>query len=321
MGELGRGPGQKEMNPLEYLLYFLVFPGFLFSSFMGLLTLWVDRKVTARVQWRAGPPWYQNFADVLKLLLYKETLIPKGVSKAAFLGMPLLAATSATLVSTIILMINGDPQKSFIGDMIVVVYLLMVPAIALIIGGFVSANSLASLGASREMKLMLAYELPFILALIIKSGYCIRLGDIIMHQASGGIIIGSVSGSLSFIVMLLCVQAKLGLTPFDIPEAETEIISGPCIEYSGKALAIFKLSKAIATFIVPVFLITLFFGGIKFGINNLVKATGQYLLIIVLTVLIKNTNPRVRIDQAVRFFWRPVTAIAVLSVVLAYLGY
>ncbi len=312
------------MNPLEYLLYFLVFPGVLFSSFMGLLALWVDRKVTARVQWRMGPPWYQNFADILKLLLYKETLIPKGVSKTIFLGMPLLAATSATLVSTIILMINGNPKQGFIGDIIVVVYLLMVPAIALILGGFVSANNLASLGASREMKLMLSYELPFILSLvvpIIKSGYCIRIGDIIMHQASGGIIIGSASGALSFIVMLLCIQAKLGLSPFDIPEAETEIISGPYIEYSGKALAIFKLSKAIATFIIPVFLITLFFGGIKFGISNIVKAAGQYIFILVLTILIKNTNPRVRIDQAVRFFWFPVTAIAVLSVILAYLGY
>ncbi|MFA6078556.1 MAG: complex I subunit 1 family protein [Candidatus Omnitrophota bacterium] len=312
------------MNPLEYIAYFLVFPGFLFSSVMGLLALWVDRKVTARVQWRMGPPWYQNFVDVIKLLLYKETLIPKGVSKVTFLGMPLLAATSTTLVSTIILMINGDPHKGFIGDMIVVVYLLMIPAVALMLGGFTSANSLASLGASREMKLMLSYELPFILSLvvpIIKSGYCIRLGDIIMHQASGGIIIGSVSGALAFIVMLLCIQAKLGLAPFDIPEAETEIISGPYIEYSGKALAIFKLSKAIATFIVPVFLITLFFGGIGSGIKNIVNAAGQYLLILVLTILIKNTNPRVRIDQAVRFFWRPVTAVAVLSVVLAYLGY
>ncbi len=120
--------------------------------------------------------------------------------------------------------------------------------------------------------------------------------------------------------MLLCIQAKLGFVPFDIAEAETEIISGPAIEYSGKALGILKLSKAIMTFAVPVFMITLFFGGIKFGAAGLIKSAGIYILILALTVLIKNTNPRVRIDHAVRFFWYPVTGLAITSIVLAYFG-
>ena len=291
---------------------------------MGLLVCWVDRKLTARVQWRVGPPWYQNFIDILKLALYKETLIPEGVSKVVFLGMPILAVSSATLVSTIILTVNGMPGRGFIGDLIVVVYLLMIPSIALMLGGFASANPLASLGASREMKLMLSYELPFILSLIapvIKSGYAIKLGDIIMCQYNNGPIIASLSGAISFIVMLLCVQAKLGLTPFDMPEAETEIMSGLYIEYSGKALAIFKIAKAILGFALPVFLIIIYFGGIRFTINGFVKNVLQYILILFLMVVIKNTNPRVRIDQAVRFFWTTVTMLAVLSAGLAYMGY
>jgi NADH-quinone oxidoreductase subunit H len=288
------------------------------------LVCWVDRKLTARVQWRVGPPWYQNFIDILKLALYKETLIPEGVSKVVFLGMPILAVSSATLVSTIILTVNGMPGRGFIGDLIVVVYLLMIPSIALMLGGFASANPLASLGASREMKLMLSYELPFILSLIapiIKSGYAIKLGDIIMCQYNNGPIIASLSGAISFIVMLLCVQAKLGLTPFDMPEAETEIMSGLYIEYSGKALAIFKIAKAILGFALPVFLIIIYFGGIRFTINGFVKNVLQYILILFLMVVIKNTNPRVRIDQAVRFFWTTVTMLAVLSAGLAYMGY
>ena len=150
----------------EYTLQFLIFPGFLFSSFIGLMVGWVDRKVTARVQWRVGPPWYQNFIDVVKLLFYKETLIPEGVSPALFLGMPLVALASATLVSTMILVVNFSPSQGFLGDLLVMVYLLIMPPVALILGGFASRNSLASLGASREMKLMLSYELPFILALL-----------------------------------------------------------------------------------------------------------------------------------------------------------
>lgn len=314
---------EKMMEPLRYIFLFLVFPGFLFSSVMGLLAGWIDRKVTARVQWRVGPPWYQNFIDILKLMLYKETLVPEGASRIFFLGMPVIAVSCATLVSTIILMVNAHPAISFIGDLIVIVYLLMVPAITLMLGGFASRNSLASLGASREMKLMLSYELPFILSLmvpIMKSGYSIKFGEILFYQHSNGPFIASPSGVVAFLTMLLCVQAKLGFAPFDIAEAETEIISGPCIEYSGKALGIFKLAKAIMTFALPIFLMTMFFGGIRFDPKGFVKSIGIYLLITVVMVVIKNTNPRVRIDQAVGFFWRPVTLMALIAVVLAYMG-
>lgn len=311
------------MKIFEYLSWFLIFPGFLFSSVMGLFAGWVDRKVTARVQWRVGPPWYQNFIDIIKLLFYKETVIPEKVSRVMFLGMPLLSLSAATIFSTIVLVINGSPETGFLGDLIVLVYFSMIPALSLMLGGFVSENPLASLGASREMKLVLSYELPFLIALvvpIIKCGPAIRLGDIIMHQAAGGNVINSVSGIMSFIVMLICVQAKLGFAPFDIPEAETEIMAGPYIEYSGKALGIFKLSKAVMLFAVPMLMITLYFGGVGSGLEGMLRSILQYLMILVLIVLIKNTNPRVRIDQAMRFFWGPVTLLAASSAVLAYFG-
>ena len=311
------------MEALLYLFAFLVFPGLLFSGTMGLLVGWIDRKVTARLQWRAGPPWYQNFFDVAKLALYKETLIPEGVSKAMFLGMPALALAGSTLVSTIVWTANLVPGTGFIGDVIVVVYLLLIPPIALMLGGFSSANSVASLGASREMKLMLSYELPFILALvtvIIKSGYAIRLGEIITYQRAYGDVFASPSGCISFFVMLLCIQAKLGFVPFDMPEAETELMSGPYIEYSGKALAIFKLAKAVLLFVIPVLLITLYFGGIKLSPGGLLKAVVEYVSILVLIIVIKNTNPRVRIDHAVRFFWGAAAAGAIFSTVLALMG-
>ena len=121
--------------------------------------------------------------------------------------------------------------------------------------------------------------------------------------------------------MLLCVQAKLGFAPFDIPEAETEIMAGPYIEYSGKALGIFKLARAVMFVALPVLMIILYFGGIAFSAEAFVKNIFQYLLIIFLIVVIKNTNPRVRIDQAIGFFWGPVTALAVIAVALAYFGH
>ena len=157
---------------------------------------------------------------------------------------------------------------------------------------------------------------------VMKSGYTIKFADILQYQHINGPIINSFSGAMAFAAMLLCIQAKLGYVPFDMPEAETELMAGPYIEYSGKALGLYKISKAILTFIVPILMITLFMGGVQFGVWNFLKKTVvQYLLIVVAFVLIKNTNPRVRIDQSMRFFWGPVTALAVLSAALAYLGH
>ncbi len=310
------------MKILEYLFTFLVFPGFLFTAAIGLYAGWVDRKVTARIQWRVGPPWYQNFMDVAKLF-YKETLIPEGSPKAMFLGMPVIALVCATLMSTIVLAVPVLRTPGFLGDFIVVLYLSMIPSIALMLGGFVSGNPLANLGASREMKLILSYELPFIAASlvpVIKSGCSIRLGEIVQYQMAHGAFISSPSGLIAFLVSLLAVQAKLGFVPFDVAEAETEITCGPYIEYSGKALGIWKLAKAVLIVGLPALLVTLLFGGFGTDFGGLMRGIGSYVFILVLVILIKNTNPRVRIDHALSFFWRPLAGLAVIGVLLALLG-
>ena len=98
-----------------------------------------------------------------------------------------------------------------------VLYLLLAPSISIIMGGFASGNPLASLGASREIKLILSYELPFILAMlvpVIQADFSIRLGDIVTTQARNGMIAGSWSGGLALIIAVLCTQAKLALVPF-----------------------------------------------------------------------------------------------------------
>ncbi|MFH1678782.1 MAG: complex I subunit 1 family protein [Candidatus Omnitrophota bacterium] len=296
---------------------YLIFPGFLFSAALGLIAGWIDRKVTARIQWRVGPPWYQNFVDLIKLF-GKETIIPKG-SKVTFLFAPFIGLISVALVAAVIGKIIINPAESFLADLIVVLYLLIIPAIAIMLGASSSQNPLASIGVSREIKLVLAYELPFILAVvtvIIKAGNTIRLGEILNYQADSGPILGSASGFIAFVVAILCMQAKLGLVPFDASEAEQEIMAGVFIEYSGCALAIFKLMKSVLLYVMPLFLISLFWAA-NTGIYSLV---GKYILLLVIIILVKNTSPRLRIDQALRFFWGPITALAVIAVILALLG-
>ena len=307
---------------LKAIFYFVIFPGFLFTAVAGLLASWIDRKVTARVQWRVGPPWWQNFADFIKLL-GKETIVPQGTSKTTFLLAPIFGLAAVTIVSTLLWLTIINPASTFIGDLIVVLYLLTIPAIAVIIGGFASRNPLASLGASREMKLILSYELPFILVClvpVIQAGGTIRLGEILNYQINNGMILGSLSGGLAFIVAILCMQAKLTLAPFDIPEAEQEIMAGPYIEYSGPTLAVFKLTRQMMLFVVPMFLVVLFLGGIIFSGWHILWGILKYVILLVIIVLIRNTNPRVRIDQAVKFFWGPMTLLAIIAVLLALLG-
>jgi NADH-quinone oxidoreductase subunit H len=304
------------MDILVTGIYVLVFPGFISILILGLISSWIERKVTARVQYRKGPPLLQPFYDIVKLL-GKETSLPAQGSRIVFIIAPLLGFISVSLVG-VILMLQPLLAVSFVGDLIVVVYLLTLPSLALIMGGAASGNPLASQGASREMKLILAYELPFLISvalIVYKAGFKIDLQSL---PAGGNM--ASVSGILTFIVVLLCVQAKLGFTPFDIAEAETEIMSGPYIEYSGPLLSVFKLTQSLMLFTLPVFIITVFWGGISFSGWNILWFALKYILILVLIIVIKNTNPRIRVDQALKFFWGFCSILAVIAFVLAVIG-
>jgi NADH-quinone oxidoreductase subunit H len=305
------------MSVVRILFSYLIFPGFIFTAVVGLFLTWIDRKVTARIHWRVGPPWYQPYADFLKLLL-KETIIPEGSSKVLFLLAPMFGLVAMSILAVMLFSMNLNPSGTFVGDLIVIIYLLALPPLGIMIGGAASKNPLASVGVSREMTQYFAYELPFLIAvasIILKAGGSIRFGDIILAQKATGPFLYSISGVIAAIVILLSTQAKLGFVPFDIPEAEQEIMAGPYIEYSGVALAIYKVVRAMMLFLLPLFLISVLWGG--FGDW---WAIPKFLLIIVLIVLIKNTNPRVRIDQALRFFWLGIGVLSVIGLVLAVYG-
>jgi NADH-quinone oxidoreductase subunit H len=279
-------------------------------------------KITARIQWRVGPPLLQPFYDFVKLL-GKEVVVPAGGSRAAFLGAPLLGLAGITLAATLIGTAVVQPSSSFSGDIIVCLYLLVFPSLALILGGISSRNPLASVGASREMKLVLGYELPFILVLVVpvvQSGGMLSFRDLLAYQAAHGSFAASLSGVLALLAAIPAMQAKLGLVPFDQAEAETEIMAGALIEYSGAPLAVFKLTKAMMLLVVPMFLVVLLWGGFGSSVGSVLLGVGKYLVLLVLVVLLRNTNPRLRIDQAMKFFWGPVAAVALLAVLIALLG-
>ena len=306
------------------IFYFLVFPGLLFAALAGAFLSWFDRKITARVQFRKGPPVLQPFYDFFKLLLVKETILPKQGSPVVFLLAPVFAVFGATMAGIFILLPLLNITTGFRGDLLVIFYLLTIPSISYIIGALASGNPLASIGASREMKLILSYELTFILILagiIMKSGQQFDLYSVIKAQQSGAPFIGSISGILLFIAGLFCIQAKLALVPFDMPEAEAEITEGIFIEYSGSAYALIKLAKYIMFFILPSLLIALLMNGFMFKGVNILWAVLKVLAVVLLITLIRNTNPRVKIKQAISFFLIWMNLIVVIAMVLISFGY
>jgi NADH-quinone oxidoreductase subunit H len=353
------------------LFWILIFPGFLFTACLGLIASWIVRKVSALVQWRVGPPFLQPFYDVIKLT-GKETLIPRDAQQTVFMAAPLVGLAGILSLSIILWRITLD-QTAFVGDIIVAIYLMTLPSLALIFGSSASASPHAAVGTGREMKLIMSYELPLVLAfivVIIKTGGSLSLAAIAQQTP-----VFSISGMLAFLVALLCIQAKLGFVPFDIAEAETEIGSGVLMEYSGALLAIWKVVQAMMLVVLPLFLVMVFLGGLnanflagfekptaicfinsKFHIEGLpvgiivllafiitgllarfskyidilfllsliaaciFAGLGKYVLIVVLMILIKNTNPRVRIDQAMKFFWFYCGTALAVAIILALIG-
>ncbi|GAB4232536.1 MAG: hydrogenase [Acidobacteriota bacterium] len=305
----------------QILVLFLV--GVALTTLLGLGASWVDRKVTARVQYRVGPPLLQPVYDLLKLA-GKETVLPRGADRVTFLAAPAVGLAAVVTVSVILWAAVLYPEQGILGDWIVVLYLLLVPSLAVIVGGSASGNPLAAVGASREMQLLMAYELPFVLAAlvpVIRAGMTFRLGELVLWQAEQGWVLLSWSGVMATVVALVAIQAKLALVPFDLAEAETELAGGALIEYSGTALALVRLTRSLLLFVLPFLLLVFFLGGGGPGWKGVLAGVVGYVVLLLLITVIRNTNPRVRIDQALRFFWGPLTVVALAAVVLALLGY
>lgn len=307
-----------------YLFYFFIFPGLLFTAITGAFLSWFDRKITARVQFRKGPPLLQPFYDFFKLMLVKETILPKHGSPVIFLLAPVFAVAGAALAGTFILLPLFNISTGFRGDLLVIFYLLTIPSFSYITGSLASGNPLAAVGGSREMKLIMSYELTFLLfiaGIIMKCGQHFDLYSVIQTQQSGSPFIASTSGVLLFIVGIFCIQAKLSLVPFDIPEAEAEITEGIFIEYSGAAYGLIKLSKYIMFFILPAFMVALLMNGFNLEGINILWAVLKVLLVVLIITLIRNTNPRIKIKQAISFFMVWMNLLAIIALVLIAFGY
>ena len=260
----------------------------------------VARKLRATVHSRKGPPIRQPYYDLLKLLS-KENLqsSPNYLVRLA----PLICFATVILAALLVPMGTAKAPFDAFGDAILFVYLITLAAVALIIAAASSENPFAFVGASREMMMHLCVEPVLVIALITAAinTHSLRMGDMLAWYHIHGPIASMVIAAVFF---FLALQAQVGKLPFDIPEAETEIVGGVFIEQSGPKYALFRWYMMAKQMVFCFVFVQIFIPWPRFDfvpldiLANLVKV----LVLVSIIALIDVVNPRLRIDQAVKYY-------------------
>ena len=318
----------------------------LFCIVIGLFYKGIDRKISARMQGRIGPPIRQPFRDLAKLFS-KENIVPENAIPWIFNLAPLVGL-AATISILLYLPIGGfEPLASTKGDLILILYLLIIPSLAMVIGGFASGSPYAIVGAQREMATMIAYEFPLaviIIAIVWKIGG-VSAGTLGLANAftltaitanpiwNIVTIVGFIGAILLLIVLTIVTPAELSKIPFDAAEAETEIGGGLLVEYSGRNLAMFYLMDSVKTVVMATIIVALFFPyKLSPVLNNLYPVFGpetipayiidivffllKVLIVIIFSVtLIRVAVARLKIDQIVYTYWVWLTLIALVGLI------
>ncbi len=280
----------------------------------------VLRKITALIQSRQGPPLMQPYFDLLKLLGKED--IESGESPLMQRFAVYLSLASVLTVACLVPMGFTAPMNAA-GDVILLIYLLTLCGICTLLAGLAAGSTYSLLGISREMMTMIALEPLFAVAIVVGA---VHTQSFRLDTVLNGSVYASAafpwSGVIMCGVMLLSFQAFVQRVPFDISEAETEIMEGPLMEYSGPKLALFKYAQMAKLVIYSALFVTLFVPwgtGLMFPLGWLVfwaKVSGLVLLV----TLVAATHARYRIDQAIRYF-AALLGVALVALVLASYGF
>ena len=280
----------------------------------------VLRKVTARVQSRQGPPLPQPYFDLLKLLGKED--IESGETPFMQRFAVYLSLATVLTVACLVPMGFAAPMNNS-GDVILLIYLLTLCGVCTLLAGLAAGSTYSLVGISREMMSMIALEPLFAIALIVGALHTqsFRL-DTVLHgsvYSPGGV---PWSGLIMLGVILLSFQAFVQRVPFDTSEAETELMEGPLMEYSGPKLALFKYAQMAKLVIYSSLFVALFVpwgSGFIFPFGWLLF-WAKVLVLVLLVTLVAATHARYRIDQAIRFF-AGLLAVGLVALVLASYGY
>ena len=290
----------------------------------SLLCEYIDRKVVARLQSRVGPPFYQPWADFIKLMS-KEDLVPEKANRKMFTVLPILGVAAVVTAFIYIPLWSVNSIYPFTGDIVVVIYLLTLPTLILFLMGWYSTNVFGTVGASRAVTQLFAYEVPFLLALLspaLITGEW-SLSSIVSYQVDHIWLICYLP--LAFIVAIIALAGKLERVPFDSPHAAQEILGGPLAEYSGARLALIHLMTDMELVAGSALIVTLFLGGFDYiGANpgfggavvGFIVFLAKTLLIVFILSCIKAAFARLRIEQMVNMCMRWLVPIVVIQLLI-----
>lgn len=289
-------------------------------SIIALFLVWWERKIAAHIQQRFGPMrhgwhgWYQTLMDGLKLL-QKEDIRIETRDKVVFFWAPVVCFVAAFLAYVAIPFGDGLIVADLNIGILYIVAITTFTVISLLMAGWGSNNKYALLGGMRSAAQVVSYEIPMIASILVVIVYSGSLStvDIVNSQAGwfNWFIFRLPFGPIAFVTFIIAATAEANRTPFDLAEAEQELVAGFNIEYSGMKFAMFFLAEFINTFTVSAIAVILFFGG---GNGPLLPSwiwfMGKTLLIVLLLMLFRWTYPRLRVDQLMEFSWKflvPVT--------------
>lgn len=298
------------------------FLGILLLIIIGIVVVlaftWMERKVIARVGDRYGPNRagplgvFQAVADALKMLT-KEDVMPTNADKWLFIAAPIIIIIPAVLLYAVLPFGRGMVGVDLSIGVVFIVAMGAIPVLSMLMAGWGSNNKYALMGGFRAVNQLLAYEIPMVIALltvVLLAGTMSTVG-IVEAQSSFPFILVT---PVAFLIYFLAGLAELGRTPFDLLEADSEIVAGYFIEYSGMNFALFFLAEFINLFMVAGMITTLFLGGWQWPILPswlwfLIKTVG----VIFLIMWIRSTFPRLRVDQLLGFSWKTLVPLALVN--------
>jgi len=296
-----------------------------FVLLVDIMLVWIERKIVARFQDRFGPnrvgPFgiIQPLADVIKLLI-KEDIFPVGADKLIFNLAPIISLATVLMLWAVIPFAPTILGADINVAVLYVVAIGSIGTLGIIMAGWASNNKYALLGAFRTVAQMIAYEVPMIIALLVPVLLARSMGmqTIVTAQSTWYIFIAPLAAIILFISSI----AELGRTPFDISEAESEIVAGFHIEYTGMKFGLFYAGELLHALTVSALIATLFLGGWRGPFVDQVPILGAFYLFIkaflvyYLIMWVRYSFPRLRIDQMLGFNWKFLTPLALLLLIV-----
>ncbi len=309
------------------ILQILVFPGILFLLVLAFFYEWIDRKLYAKIQNRYGPlhtgpaGLYQPVADFVKLLA-KEDIVPMVCDKIIFSAAPIIYLTLPLTALFVIPIAGNTALVAFEGDLLLVMFVFTLGIITVFLAGWSSINRYSILGGVRAILQMMSFEIPMGLALIGPAIAAQSLSISTISQSQTNSLWYIFLQPIGFIVIVICMMAELETAPFNIPEAESEVVAGWLTEFSGRKLAMFKLGRNLELILASALISALYLGGIQqiafvpAPVIFLIKT----IVVVLLISFLRAIFARLRLDQSIGGMWRYLLPLAILQIVLILAG-